>query len=69
MLFIKLCDFFHKFRFIYIALWLLIFITIIGCTYLSIVKDQPESLGVMVISLFFIWPLSKISRLNKTRYK
>jgi hypothetical protein len=69
MLFLKLCDFFHKFRFLYIALWLMIVTTILACTYFSVVKDQTESILVMVICLLFTWPLAKISRLNKSRYK
>ncbi|TLX46175.1 hypothetical protein C1E24_15545 [Pseudoalteromonas phenolica] len=69
MWFLKLCDFFHKFRSIYIALWLLIIITIVGSTYYSIALDKTESIGVMVVCLLMTWPLAKISRLNKTRYK
>lgn len=69
MFFLKLCDFFHKFRSLYIALWLLVISTIFACTYLAVVKDQTETLGVMVICLIMTWPLSKISQLNKSRYK
>lgn len=67
MFFLKLCDFFHKFRFLYIILWLFITLTIATCTYLAVVKDQTEMIGIMLICLIMAWPLSKISRLNKTR--
>ncbi|RZQ54279.1 hypothetical protein C1E23_04720 [Pseudoalteromonas phenolica] len=69
MFFLKLCDFFHKFRALYITLWLLIIFTIVVCTYLAVAKDQTETIAVMLICLVMTWPLSKISQLNKSRYK
>ena len=68
MLFLKLCDFFHKYKALYIALWLMILVGIVASTYLSVVLDDTDGLYVIGACLLLIWPLSKVSRLNKSRY-